>query len=249
MAHAANEGSGEGGAVVKAELSPNSTAAAVTADVKSEAPSAADASRRNGASAKQLKLRLFQQLTRRHRHAWPQYWRALQQYLVARLSVDEFQCIVAILLGPDLVELHNAFIIAILRQTQTSSVSDRTGGGDDTASVLRGCSDGSSTKAAVKEESKEATELLPSVEKEADPSKEDSSHLKGDVHPSESKKRSISSRVSSPDDEKAVKKLLHFANSKRETPEKQSSDHQSAELLIGLGGFGSRTSSHDSGRE
>lgn len=37
---------------------------------------------------------------------------------------------------------------------------------------------------------------------EADPSKEDSSHLKGDVHPSESKKRSISSRVSSPDDEK-----------------------------------------------
>lgn len=48
---------------------------------------------------------------------------------------------------------------------------------------------------------------------------------------------------------KAVKKLLHFANSKRETPEKQSSDHQSAELLIGLGGFGSRTSSHDSGRE
>lgn len=105
-AHATEEG---GSALVNVELSSHSTSVSTTttttaaaADVMSEAPAeSADASS-GCASVKQLKLRLFQQLSRRHRHAWSQYWRALQQYLMTRLSLDEFQCIVAILLGPDL---------------------------------------------------------------------------------------------------------------------------------------------------
>lgn len=93
----------EGGALVKAQLSSHSaTVSTVDDDVKSEPVVAAEEAN-CALIVKQLKLRLFQQLTRHHgRHAWPQYWRALQQYLVARLSQDELQCIVTILLGPDL---------------------------------------------------------------------------------------------------------------------------------------------------
>lgn len=101
-AHATEE---EGGALANVELSNHNTSTSTAAaDVMSEAPAAAETADASsgGTSVKQLKLRLFQQLSRRHRHAWPQYWRALQQYLVARLSLDEFQCIAAILLDPDL---------------------------------------------------------------------------------------------------------------------------------------------------
>uniref|UniRef100_K3X892 Uncharacterized protein n=1 Tax=Globisporangium ultimum (strain ATCC 200006 / CBS 805.95 / DAOM BR144) TaxID=431595 RepID=K3X892_GLOUD len=51
---------------------------------------------------KTLKLRLFQELQRsRQRDAWRTYWRALQQYVIAKLSVDELQYTVETLLAPE----------------------------------------------------------------------------------------------------------------------------------------------------
>ncbi|CAI5731148.1 unnamed protein product [Hyaloperonospora brassicae] len=61
----------------------------------------------------ELKLQLFHRLQRRHRSAWKQYWRSFQRYLVAKLSLDEFHAVAEELLGPD-KHLHNKFVLALL---------------------------------------------------------------------------------------------------------------------------------------
>lgn len=71
------------------------------------------------------------------------------------------------LLCGDAVELHNAFIIAILNQAQTASATaDSTNGDDGKATVLKESDEGFKPKTVVKEEAQSsAIELLPSVKK------------------------------------------------------------------------------------
>lgn len=70
------------------------------------------------------------------------------------------------LLCGDAVELHNAFIIAILNQVQTASATADKTGDDDKATVLKEGDEGFKPKAVMKEEAQSsAIELLPSVKK------------------------------------------------------------------------------------
>lgn len=94
----------------------------------------------------------------------PGYVKLVAVLLIAwpRVLISDMLFLFACFMCGDVVELHNAFIMAILSQTQKASVSYiLTGGGDDKAPVLE-LGEDSKTKAAVKEE---ARELLPSVKK------------------------------------------------------------------------------------
>uniref|UniRef100_H3GJZ5 Uncharacterized protein n=1 Tax=Phytophthora ramorum TaxID=164328 RepID=H3GJZ5_PHYRM len=65
-------------------------------------------------TVKKLKLQLFHRLQRRHRDAWKRYWGAFQLYLAAKLSIEEFHALAEELLGPDKLDLHNKFVVALL---------------------------------------------------------------------------------------------------------------------------------------
>ncbi|KAF1330527.1 Visinin protein 1, partial [Globisporangium splendens] len=197
---------------------------------------------------KTLKLRLFQELQRsRRRDAWQTYWRALQQYVIAKLSVDELHCVVQTLLTPEAVELHNRFTVAILDQSQANSKSlgsDSHGSkrppSEDEKSIEMDASGNTAAKeTAVKTEEPSEKATRPKEAKSAVVH-----HTDRESGKKNGKRRfpSISSpEVSDENDiDTSVKKLLHFANSNRASASREDTDEQSAELLIGLGQFSSK---------
>ncbi|UIZ29271.1 hypothetical protein KXD40_002907 [Peronospora effusa] len=69
-----------------------------------------------------IKLQLFHCLQRRHRDAWKHYWSSFHLYMVAKLSLEEFHALADELLGPD-KHLHNKLVLSLL-STVSQEVED-----------------------------------------------------------------------------------------------------------------------------
>lgn len=93
------------GAHVKSETTAHP---AVAVNAEAGAPYSNGGAVASETTVKQLKLQLFQELqrSRHHRDAWRTYWHTLQQFSVAKLSLDEFHDVAETLLTPEASKVH-----------------------------------------------------------------------------------------------------------------------------------------------
>ncbi|ETN08218.1 hypothetical protein PPTG_12059 [Phytophthora nicotianae INRA-310] len=191
-------------------------------------------------NVQKLKLQLFHRLQRRHRDSWKRYWGSFQLYLAAKLSLEEFHALAEELLGPD-KHLHNKFVVALLSTAYQEAGDGElrptpqppsalqlqghsgVGGGTKILKVANGGPSPASNK-----------DPLLQIIKEED-ARHDSEQRSQDTHAINGRKRPHSS-FAPPDDntEESVSKHMHLdrdtARHAHDHP-----DHQSAELLMGLG--------------
>ncbi|CAH0493820.1 unnamed protein product [Peronospora farinosa] len=182
-----------------------------------------------------IKLQLFHCLQRRHRDAWKHYWSSFHLYMVAKLSLEEFHALAEELLGPD-KDLHNKLVVSLL-----STVSQEVGNEELQRSLKLSLALEMQDHNGEEERKETAVNggyvrstnedpLLQFVKK------------KGTRYDSEQPrqeplgcKRPYSSIVPANNntEETAAKKLMHLDRDERLASDHP--DHQSAQLLMGLG--------------
>ncbi|CAH0493821.1 unnamed protein product [Peronospora farinosa] len=181
-----------------------------------------------------IKLQLFHCLQRRHRDAWKHYWSSFHLYMVAKLSLEEFHALAEELLGPD-KDLHNKLVVSLL-----STVSQEVGNEELQRSLKLSLALEMQDHNGEEERKETAVNggyvrstnedpLLQFVKK------------KGTRYDSEQPrqeplgcKRPYSSIVPANNNtEETAKKLMHLDRDERLASDHP--DHQSAQLLMGLG--------------
>uniref|UniRef100_A0AAV1TP78 Uncharacterized protein n=1 Tax=Peronospora matthiolae TaxID=2874970 RepID=A0AAV1TP78_9STRA len=192
-----------------------------------------------------LKLQLFHRLQRCNRDAWKQYWRSFQQYLVAKLSLEEFHGLAEELLGSD-KHLHNEFVAALLCTTYERQEIGHT--------ELWRNSQLSETPEAQERDRKAKGETRPSMVAEEDvcttrrdgslllqmTTEERARHVGGDCGQKEQaaefgRKRPNSRIEAAGDSTEAAACTKRVFLDREQVLERYHSDHQSAQLLMGLG--------------
>lgn len=176
-------------------------------------------------AVQKLKLQLFHRLQRRHRDAWQRYWGAFQQYLAAKLSLEEFHALAEELLGPD-KHLHNKFVVALL-STAYQEAPDNQQPQPPLPPELRDHSGEGGGEATTPTNSDPLLQII----------KEEGARHDSEQRSSEPQSRHNGRKRShSGTSEESSSKQPHLSDSNQDRPrvDEQHPDHHSAQLLIGL---------------